>query len=193
VEILRRDPRTHFKWTGYYRDKELVQFFKERGLADRHTYLHWMDSETLIRETESSDVILSCFPLSLGTVENIAADRGVPIVTMFDEECNLYWRDIYWEALNGNDYLRGVCLDETNSSKIRIVRTADEYISLALDMIRNPELADTYVDTYRKAFDYTYHANPNDIEKIFRGFVARINNTVAVDGKIEVVEAQSDM
>ena len=175
AQILDRAPFTHFKWTGYYRDAEVVNFFKSRGLSHRHTYLPWMDAEGLKIAVNEADIILACFPLSLGTVENIAAHYGVPVISLFDDECNHYWRDIYWEAINGNEDLRQICFDEFGNSRILISKTPDEYVDVALRVLLDPELASLYADVYRKTYDYAYHRNPNHIGRIFSNIIHGAN------------------
>lgn len=170
AEILKRAPNTHFKWTGYYHDREVQAFFDNQGLRGRHTYLPWLQQDGLLHEIRQSDLILSCFPLSLGTVEYMAAYYNVPIVSMYDAECNLYWRDIYWEANNGNADLKSLCFDSQGNSKILLLHTAEDYIQAALRLLKDKELADTYTEIYKKTYDYTYHNNPNDIA----GVVAQI-------------------
>ena len=56
---------------------------------------------------------------------------GVPVISLFDDEFNLYWRDIYWEEINGNEYLRQICFDEFRNSRILISMTPDEYVDAA--------------------------------------------------------------
>jgi hypothetical protein len=171
ARILKIDRKAHFLWTGYYLDEEVVDFFKKNNLTSRHTYLPWLSSKDLSIQIKQSSIILSCFPLSLGTVENTAASHGVPIVSMYDEEFNLYWRDIYWEAINGNEMLREICLNENGESKILIARTEDEYVEVALKVLNDKNLAKVYADTYQKAHEYTYIKNENDIGGILRDFL----------------------
>jgi hypothetical protein len=171
VKILKAAPNTIFKWTGYHKDKETVDFFKKHKLETRHQYIHWLDNKSLIEEIKSSTVILACYPLSLGTVELMAAFHNIPIVSMYDEECNLYWRDIYWEAINGNEDLRGICLDKNGNSHILMPRTSDEYVEAALKVISDTELSSIYTEVYNKAYKYAYLDNKNDVQKIFDGFV----------------------
>lgn len=175
VRILKDDERTYFKWTGYYRDNEVVHFFRRAGLAERNIYVPWMNSHSLVREILDSHAILACFPLSLGTVEYIAARHGIPIVSMFDEQFNLYWRDIYWEATNGNDALQRICLNSDGTSKILIARTKDEYVATALRVINEPDLAKTYADVYKRSYEYCYDHNPNDIGAIFRDVILNLH------------------
>lgn len=179
ARILERDESTFFKWTGYHRDDEVVAFFRKRGLAHRHLYVPWMNSHALTREIQNSYALLACFPLSLGTVEYIAAHNEVPIVSLYDEQFNLYWRDAYWEAINGNRDLQEICLNPDGTSKILIARTPTEYIEVALRIVNEPELAMQYAGIYKRAYDYTYHSNPNDITAIFRDFIDDVRNSGA--------------
>jgi hypothetical protein len=174
ADILRGHPGSVFKWTGYYSDQEVVDFFKNEGLADRHYYIPWMSAVELVREIRLSDMLLSCFPLALGTVENIAAYHDVPVVTLYDEEKNLYWRDIYWEASHGNEALRQICFDAQGNSRILIAKTPAEYVQVALRVLNEPELAKIYTEVYRRAFDYTYTNNPNDVSEVLNDFIGRL-------------------
>ena len=149
----------------------MVAFFKSRDLSDRHSYVPWMDAKALRYEIGKADLLLACFPLSLGTVENIATDCGVPVVSLFDQEFNLYWRDIYWEATNGNELLKKMCFDDLGHSRILIAKTPAEYIEVALRVLKDPELAAMYVETYRQTYSYTYHNNPNNIGGILSDFI----------------------
>lgn len=171
AQILKSEPQAHFKWTGYYHDQEVVDFFSRHGLYSRQRYLPWLNQEQLVEEIKTSDLILSSFPLALGTVENIAAHQGIPVVTLYDLEKNLYWRDIYWEACNGNAALREMCFDAQGQSRILIAKTPDEYVAAALRLLREPELVKLYTDVYRKTFDYTYTNNPNDVGAILTDFI----------------------
>ncbi len=170
AEILRRNADTHFKWTGYYNDSEVNHFFAERGLADRHTYVPWLGSKALLEEIASAYIILACFPLSLGTVESMAAQLGTPVVSLYDRECNLYWRDIYWEAEQGNPVLKKVCMTEEGTSKILVATSAAEYIDAATKVLKDAELAATYRAVYRDSYDYTYLRNPNNVGKLLGDF-----------------------
>jgi hypothetical protein len=175
AELLKRMPNTHFRWTGYYHDREVVEFFAKRDLNGRHSYIPWLNYKELVREIQNSDLILACFPLSLGSVENIAASFDVPIVSMYDDECNHYWRDIYWEAQKGNPVLRAICLDENGKSKILIAKTSEDYVQAAMKVLQDPDLAATYADVYRRSYDYAYFRNPNDIGKMINDFVSRLS------------------
>lgn len=175
VEILKNNPDAHFKWTGYFPDEEVVNFFRKNGMGKRNTYIPWMDERRLKEEINDSYAILACFPLSLGTVENIAAECGVPILAMFDDEKNLYWRDVYWEAINGNKYLADICLNPDGSSKIDIVKTCKEYIASASRIISDKKMASEYAEVYKKAYDYTYNNNPNDIGGMLSGYINNLN------------------
>lgn len=177
AEILTRAPNAHLKWTGYYRDEEVDEFFRKRALSTRHTFLHWMNAKALHQEIKTSNLILSTFPLALGTVENVAAYYGVPIVSMYDDEHNLYWRDIHWEAINGNKALQAICLDAAGRSKILIAKTPDEYVSAALRLLSDDELVKTYVQVYRQAHHYTYFENPNRIDDLFSNYVNTLHHS----------------
>jgi len=171
AQILKKAPHAHFKWTGYYYDHEVANFFEKHGLASRHTYIPWMTNAALLGEIKKSDFILACFPLSLGSVEMMAAHHGVPVISLYDNEFNLYWRDIYWEAEQGNPVLREICMDASGNSKILIAKTPEEYIDAALRVMRDDTLAKTYADVYRRSYDYAYIHNPNDISGMITEFV----------------------
>ncbi|RYG62359.1 MAG: hypothetical protein EON60_00170 [Alphaproteobacteria bacterium] len=174
--ILKNHPHAVFKWTGYYKDQEVIDFFAARGLSGRHVYLPWLNHDGLMREIKDSDLLLACFPLSLGTVEMIAAHLHVPVLSLYDEEFNLYWRDIFWEAQQGNPYLRDICLDENGSSHILIAKTPAEYVAAADALVSNKDLLETYRRIYSETYQYAYLNNPNDIGGMFARFVENMSH-----------------
>jgi len=163
AKILKRIPHSIFKWTGYEFDKEIEEFFEKNGLKYRHSYIGWCSHDNLIKEIASSNVILSTFPLGLGTVELIAAENNVPIVSMFDDKKNLYWRDIHWESINGNEYLASLCLDENGVSIIRQNMTVSDYVATTEEIIKNPDLRKQYIKIYKRTYKYAFKNNPNNI------------------------------
>lgn len=185
VKIMHTCPNTSFKWTGYYFDKELDLFFSKNGLSGRNTYIPWMDNATLLNEIKNSDVILSPFPLALGTIEIMSAHLYRPIVSMYNEENSMYWRDPYWEAKQGNKDLQKICLDENGNSILAENRTVEEYVKDAINVINDEGLAEKYAQVYHDAYEYTYLNNPNDIEKIFSDI---INGTIKGNKKAEESE-----
>lgn len=171
IKILKEDKDAHFKWSGYSHDKELDLFFLENNLESRHSFVGWKDADGLEEEIAGSDLILSTFPLGLGTVECIAAENKIPIVSFYDLEKNLYWRDIYWEALNGDNYLESICLGENRESVIRINTTVDEYVASAVLLLNNKKLQTVYTDTYFKTYKYAFFENPNKIGRILSSMI----------------------
>ncbi|HZF62229.1 MAG TPA: hypothetical protein VEZ52_11485 [Desulfovibrio sp.] len=171
TKILKMDKSTHFLWTGYHFDREIDQFFCDNGLSDRNSYIPWMDQIQLMMAIRFSSLILSCFPLSLGTVEEIAAYYKVPIVSMYDDEFNLYWRDIYWEALNGNEYLKKICIDDDGISKIFVCNNSDDYVAAALSILTNEKIREQYINVYYESYMYTYINNNNDLSGFFESLI----------------------
>lgn len=179
--ILKQSNDTIFKWTGYYHDEEVKSFFESQGLEDRHYYVPWLNHFQLLHEIERSHAILACFPLSLGTVESMAAHLRVPIISLYDEECNLYWRDIFWEAKNGNPHLQKICLDDFGKSKIPVAKTVDEYIKVALRVINEEDLANVFREVYFESYNYTYLNNPNDIDGMVKSYFTKLGQVSGVN------------
>jgi glycosyltransferase involved in cell wall biosynthesis len=167
AKILKKVPNSIFKWTGYENDNEINEFFDKMGLKYRHKYIGWCSYENLVIEIETSDIILSTFPLGLGTVELIAAEKNIPIVSMFDDTKNLYWRDIHWEAVNGNEYLASLCLDENRASIIRKNSNIEEYVATTVDLVKDDTLKKQYTKIYKKSYKYAFKNNPNGIGRQF--------------------------
>ena len=170
-KIMKKCPNTIFKWTGAVYDPEVKFFFDKLGWHNRNEYIPWMNNEELIQQIKDSDVILETFPIGFGTTCIMAAQNGKPIISMYSERNPLYWRDCYWEAKQGNEDLRKICMDKNGRSKVRINRNKDEYIADAVKVINSPSLAKQYAKVYKDAFDYAYFNNPNDVSKIFSKYV----------------------
>lgn len=184
VQIMKACPNTIFKWTGACHDNELKNYFADNGLQNRNFYIPWMINDTLWKEIGNSDIILAPFPLSLGTIEIMSAHLYKPIVSMYNEENSMYWRDPYWEANQGNQDLQKICMDENGNSILAKNRTIDEYVKDAINVINNEELAKKYAKVYHDAYEYTYLNNPNNIEKIFSDIIEYTinkNNTMSVN------------
>lgn len=174
LKIMKAAPETVLKWTGYYQDQEILQIMQEHGLKDRQLYVPWQDMQGLYKEIKTSDIILSSFPLALGTTEMMASVFKRPIISMYNEECSMYWRDCYWEAEQGDPVLRKICMDENGRSILRINKTSEDYIEDTLNVIADKELAKKYAQVYHDAYEYTYINNPNDVEKLFSTFTSDI-------------------
>jgi hypothetical protein len=173
-QIMIKCPNAVYKWTGYYQDPELLEFFSKNGWSDRHWYIPWMNNTELLREISTTDVILGTFPIDLGTTGIMASLYSKPIVSMYSQSNPLYWRDCYWEAEQGNAYLRGICLDKNGKSILSINSSIDDYVNDAVDIINNPAAAARNAKAYKDAFDYTYLNNPNDIGEIFGKYVDKL-------------------
>lgn len=176
VQIMHSCPNTFFEWTGYYFDNELDEFFADNGLKGRNYYIPWMNNDALWYEIKKANVILSPFPLALGTVEIMASHVYRPIVSMYNEQNSMYWRDPYWEAKQGNKDLQKICLDDDGNSILAENRTVDDYVQDAINVINDEELAKKYAKVYHDAYEYTYLNNPNNIEKTFSDIIDKIMN-----------------
>lgn len=174
LKIMKAAPETVLKWTGYYQDQEIIQILQKHGFDNRQFYTVWQDMKGLYKEIKTSDIILSPFPLALGTTEMMASVFNRPIISMYNEECSMYWRDCYWEAEQGDPVLRKICMDENGRSILRINKTPEDYIEDTLNVIADKELAKKYAQVYHDAYEYTYINNPNDVEKIFSAFISDI-------------------
>ena len=167
IEILKINPDFVFKWTGYSFDHQLSNFFKLHKLESQNFYVPWADHNKLIHEIKSSDLILATFPLGLGTVENIAVENRIPIVSYFNLEKSMFWRDVYWEAISGNKTLKNLLFFKNGKSKIIINKNNKSYVRTAVKLIQSRNLRKLYIETYQKAYEYTYTKNTNNIEAIF--------------------------
>ncbi len=171
IEIMKKCPNTVFKWTGANKDKEVIKLFISNNLLDRQEYVPWMNNNQLIQEIKSSDIILETFPFGFGTTNIMASIFNKPIVSLYDDKNPLYWRDIYWEANNGNLDLQKICFDIDGNSKIKINKNLEDYIEDAVKIINDSDYASKNADVFRKAFEYAYLNNPNNIKKIFNNFI----------------------
>lgn len=178
LNIMKQCPNTVIKWTGYTKDKEVIELFIKNGLAKRHRYVAWQTSESLIAEIRTSDIILASFPLGLGVTEMLAAIMHKPIVTMYDEEKSQFWRDCYFEALNDEPELQKICLDSNGNSKIKQIKTVDEYVQYACDLINSPDLQILNSMIYSQAYNYTYINNKYDLKNTFENFYEKISNKI---------------
>ena len=174
LRIMRKAPETVIKWTGYYEDHEVKNMFAMYGLAKRNIYIPWQSMEGLYKEIKSADLILSPFPLALGTTEMMASVFYRPIISMYNEENSMYWRDCFWEAMQGDPVLKNICLDKNGDSILRINNSVDDYLDDALNVISDDELGKKYAQVYHDAYKYTYLSNPNDLEKTFSDFLNSI-------------------
>lgn len=174
--IMKECPNTIFKWTGCYEDTKIKEFFILHDLGNRNQYIPWLSNENLLREIKNCDVILSTFPLALGTVEIMASIYKKPIISMYNKENTLYWRDSYWEACQGNQDLRKICMNENGESVLAMNESIDEYVNDAINIINHPKLAKFYGEVFHKAYNYSYLDNPNDISKNIRDFVQKVIN-----------------
>ena len=176
AKILKKVPNSIFKWTGYENDNEIAELFDKKGLKFRHKYIGWCTQDELVNEIANSDIILSTFPLGLGTVELIAAENNVPIVSMFDDTKNLYWRDIYWESINGNEFLASLCLDVNGVSIIKKNTTIDEYVTTTVELLSDENMRKQYTGIYKKSYEYAFKKNPNGIGLQFLHNIIKLNN-----------------
>ena len=174
IKIMKACPQTVIKWTGYFFDKEVSDLFKKADLQDRNYYIPWQDNEGLLKEIRDSDVILSTFPLGLGTTEMMASLFSKPIVSMYNEECSMYWRDAFWEAKQGDPVLREICFDANGNSIIKKNKSINDYVEDAISVINDKSLADKYAKVYHDAYDYTYLNNPNELEEMFFNYAKKI-------------------
>jgi len=167
LEAIRRImlacPEAFFKWTGYEFDQRLNDLFNQWGFSDRHRYIPWMSNNALMSHMQLSDVIAVTFPLAFGTVELMASRYYLPMVTMYHEENTLYWRDLFWEAGNGDQGLAEICFDETGKSILAVNNTVDDYVADAIRLIRDPKLRNSYGRVFHDAYDYAFLNNPRDI------------------------------
>ena len=97
-----------------------------------------------------------------------------PIISMYNEENSMYWRDCFWEAMQGDPVLKNICLDKNGDSILRINNSVDDYLDDALNVISDDELGKKYAQVYHDAYKYTYLSNPNDLEKTFSDFLNSI-------------------
>lgn len=176
VRIMKACPNTLFKWTGYYYDRDFIDFMLKNGFYSRQVFLSWMDNRGLIEEIKKSDLILSTFPLALGTTEIMASYYSKPIVSMYNQENSMYWRDPYWSAEHGNIELQKICMDEHGESIIKKNYSIDDYVENAIELINNKKLAKRYAKVYHDAYDYTFINNKNNIKE---QFLSAINNCLS--------------
>ncbi len=181
AKIMNKCPNTVFKWTGINQDPEVKFFFDKRGWQNRNQYIPWMNNDELLKQIKISDVILETFPIGFGTTCIMAAQNDKPIISMYSEKNPLYWRDCYWEAKAGNKDLQKICLDKNGDSKIKINLNVKDYVDDAVDIIKHQDKAELYAETYKKAFDYTYTDNPNDIGGIFSDYIDSLYKNDAVN------------
>ena len=71
-------------------------------------------------------------------------------------------------------------MDKNGDSKIKINLNVKDYVDDAVDIIKHQDKAELYAETYKKAFDYTYTDNPNDIGGIFSDYIDSLYKNDAV-------------
>lgn len=93
ARILLANPDTNFSWTGRRLDEFIDEYFLNRGLADRHKFVGWIDFR---RELGKFDCLIDSFSLS-GVVSASAFCAGMPALFMRGSRS---WIEAYETELN---------------------------------------------------------------------------------------------
>lgn len=112
AEVLERMPDAGFAWTGREPLGEIVEFFRDRGLAERTHFVGWVPPDDLIVQ---GDVFLDTPTLS-GTVAARAIASGKAVVTLVRSQS---WVNVYLdiqradrEAGRVSSVIEGVIVDD---------------------------------------------------------------------------------
>lgn len=81
AQILENHPDSGFVWTGRKEPPAIRQFFRERGLSNRHRFVGWQDPDTFVN---TLDCFLETFPLG-GLTTFTAMAHGIPVVSLKNE------------------------------------------------------------------------------------------------------------
>ena len=81
AQILESHPDSGFVWTGRKEPPHIRQFFRERGLSNRHRFVGWQDPDLFVN---TLDCFLETFPLG-GLTTFTAMAHGIPVVALRNE------------------------------------------------------------------------------------------------------------
>lgn len=149
AEVLRRNPRCGYLWTGRKPHAGIEETFRRAGVADRCHFVGWVDTPLF---AAALDLFLETFPLGCGITGYQALAAGVPVLsyalpnTIFGMQ---YWSDLMEKAGSAEAATR----EMLDTYPVLSARDPREYAELATRMLCDAGFREGWKAREKRFFD----------------------------------------
>lgn len=164
TEILKKNPKATFYWTGRTEEPTIQSFFKNHGIAERCHYIGWVDPKAILH---NFDIFLDTPSLS-GTVAATAFAAGIPVLTFRNSQS---WIEFFKPKLQTNLADK----ESRNVSFPLIAENNEDYIEIVTSLINDSHLY-KQVHEYQKIAGAAHFFDKKKLYNSHLNYIKKVTN-----------------